>query len=82
MTLFTVTLLAVCVAVSDKLFAAFLSNPYFNSGILVTLTFGVAAAYRQISRIDRSVLWIQGFKGSSGPARELRQCDLVSGVVN
>jgi len=65
MTLFTVTLLAVCVAVSDKLFAAFLSNPYFNSGILVTLTFGVAAAYRQISRIDRSVLWIQGFKGST-----------------
>lgn len=65
MTLFTVTLLAVCIAVYDKLIGAFLSNPYFNSGILVTLTFGVAAAYRQISRIDKSVVWIHGFKGST-----------------
>lgn len=65
MTLFTVALLAVCLAVYDKLIGAFLSNPYFNSGILVTLTFGVAAAYRQISRIDKSVVWIHGFKGST-----------------
>lgn len=65
MTLFTVALVAVCLAVYDKLIGAFLSNPYFNSGILVTLTFGVAAAYRQISRIDKSVVWIHGFKGST-----------------
>lgn len=67
MTIFTATLLAVCALVYERLVAAFVSNPYFNAGILVTLVFGVAAAYRQISRIDRSVRWIHSFKGANVP---------------
>jgi hypothetical protein len=67
MTIFTVSLLAVCAVVYERLAAAFISNPYFNAGILVTLAFGVAAAYRQISRIDSSVRWIHSFKGANVP---------------
>lgn len=64
MTIFTVTLLALCVLVHQGLVRAFISNPYFNAAILVTLTFGIVASYRQIMRIDRSVKWIHSFKGS------------------
>ncbi len=64
MTIFTVALLALCVTVHQGLVRAFISNPYFNSGILVTLLFGIVASYRQILRIDKSVKWIHSFKGS------------------
>ena len=66
MTIFTVALLAVCIAVHQGLARAFLSNPYFNGGILVTFLFGVVASYRQIQRIDKSVRWIHSFKGTQG----------------
>lgn len=64
MTIFTVALLALCITVHQGLVRAFISNPYFNSGILVTLLFGIVASYRQILRIDKSVKWIHSFKGS------------------
>lgn len=64
MTIFTVALVALCVTVHQGLVRAFISNPYFNSGILVTLLFGIVASYRQIMRIDKSVRWIHSFKGS------------------
>ena len=64
MTIFTVALLALCITVHQGLVRAFISNPYFNSGILVTLLFGIVASYRQIMRIDKSVKWIHSFKGS------------------
>lgn len=64
MTIFTVALLAVCITVHQGLVRAFVSNPYFNGAILVTLLLGIVASYRQIMRIDRSVRWIHSFKGS------------------
>ncbi len=66
MTLFTIALLAVCITVHQGLVRAFVSNPYFNGGILFTLLLGIVASYRQIMRIDRSVRWIHSFKGSQG----------------
>ncbi len=66
MTIFTTLLIAVSIAVHQGLVRAFQSNPYFNAAILLTLTFGIVAAYRQIRRIDLSVRWVHGFKGSTG----------------
>ena len=61
--LYTVIGFAVIVGVSGLLLLAglqraFESNPIFNALILVTLCFGVAAAIRQLLRIDYSARWM------------------------
>ena len=70
MTIFSVAMLLLCIWVHNGIYQAFSSNPIFNTGILVTLLLGMVAAYRQIGRIDSSVKWIHGFKGSQGAPSE------------
>ena len=70
MTIFSVAMLLLCILVHNGIYQAFSSNPIFNTGILVTLLLGMVAAYRQIGRIDSSVKWIHGFKGSQGAPSE------------
>lgn len=70
MTIFSVMMLLLCIFVHNGIYQAFSSNPIFNTGILVTLLLGMVAAYRQIGRIDSSVKWIHGFKGSQGAPSE------------
>jgi hypothetical protein len=61
--LYTVIGFAVAVAISGVLLLAglqkaFESNPIFNALILVTLCVGIAAAVRQLLRIDYSARWM------------------------
>lgn len=70
MTIFSVAMLLLCILVHNGIYQAFSSNPIFNTGILITLLLGMVAAYRQIGRIDSSVKWIHGFKGSQGAPSE------------
>ena len=70
MTIFSVMMLLLCIFVHNGIYQAFSSNPIFNTGILITLLLGMVAAYRQIGRIDSSVKWIHGFKGSQGAPSE------------
>jgi len=61
--LYTVIAFAVAVAIAGVLLLAglqkaFASNPIFNALILVTLCVGIAAAVRQLLRIDYSARWM------------------------
>lgn len=61
--LYTVIAFAVVVAISGLVLLAglqraFASNPIFNALILVTLGVGIAAAIRQLLRIDYSARWM------------------------
>lgn len=63
MALYTVVAFAIAMLVSGLILLAglqraFESNPIFNALILVTLCFGVAAAIRQLLRIDYSARWM------------------------
>jgi len=55
---FIALVLGCAVFMFDGLQRAFISNPLFNSLILVTLLVGITAAVRQLLRIDQSAQWM------------------------
>jgi biopolymer transport protein ExbB/TolQ len=71
MAVFTLVIVVAGLCLSTGLARAFGANPWLNALILALLTFGIVAAFRQVSQVRRAIEWVAAFRTGGAPSSQL-----------